>query len=254
MENLFDLAMLIMLQVVLGFDNLLYISIESKRAPLDKQKSVRIWGIGLSVFLRIALLFVLFKMMDYFKASWFVIDTSFMHTDVNFTAAITFLGGAFIIYTAIKEVMHMLTMDNTHKDDRKDASVTKIIALIVIMNLVFSFDSILSAIAITKVIWVISTAIVISGILMIILADKVSEFIQKNRLYEILGLFILLIVGILLVSEGGEKAHLSFFGYPVEHMSKTTFYFVISVLVLVDVVQGRYQKKLMANKTQGAAE
>jgi predicted tellurium resistance membrane protein TerC len=126
--------------------------------------------------------------------------------------------------------------------------MAKIVALIVMMNLVFSFDSILSAMAITKVAWVMTIAIVISGILMIVMADKVSSFLQKNRLYEVLGLFILFIVGVLLISEGGHKAHLSFFGYPVEAMSKTTFYFVIAVLVLIDIIQGRYQKKLMAEK------
>ncbi|MBT7957813.1 MAG: tellurium resistance protein TerC, partial [Akkermansiaceae bacterium] len=129
-------------------------------------------------------------------------------------------------------------------------SVKKIVALIVMMNVIFSFDSILSAMAITKVAWVMVTAILISGVLMILLADRVSEFLQKNRLYEVLGLFILLIVGILLISEGGEKSHLSFFGQPIEAMSKTTFYFVIAVLVLVDIVQGRYQKKLMAKKQE----
>ena len=252
MENLFDLAMLILLQAVLGFDNLLYISLESKRAPLDKQRAVRVWGIGLAVVLRIVLLFVLLKMMDSFKNSWFVIDTKWVYADVNFAAVITLFGGAFIIYTAIKEVIHMLSLEEAHGtvDKRNSASVGKIVALIVLMNLVFSFDSILSAMAITKVVWVMSTAIVISGILMIVLADTVSSFLQKNRLYEVLGLFILFIVGVMLVSEGGEKAHLTFFGYPVEHMSKTTFYFVIAVLVLVDVVQGRYQKKLLAEKAK----
>ncbi len=64
-------------------------------------------------------------------------------------------------------------------------------------------------------------------------------------MWEVLGLFILLLVGVLLLSEGGHLAHLSFFGHPVESMSKSTFYFVIAVLVVVDIVQGRYQKKLM---------
>ena len=250
MENVVDLLMLILLQAVLGFDNLLYISLESKRAPLDKQKSVRIWGIGLAVVLRIVLLFVLLKMMDSFQSTWFKIDTAFVHAEVNFTSLITLLGGVFIIYTAVKEIIHMLSYEEAHAHDqeKKRASVGKIVALIVLMNLVFSFDSILSAMAITKVAWVMTIAIVISGILMIVMADKVSSFLQKNRLYEVLGLFILFIVGILLVSEGGHKAHLSFFGHPVEAMSKTTFYFVIAVLVLIDIIQGRYQKKLMAKK------
>ena len=252
MENVVDLLMLILLQAVLGFDNLLYISLESKRAPLDKQKSVRIWGIGLAVVLRIVLLFVLLKMMDSFQSTWFKIDTTFVHAEVNFTSLITLLGGGFIIYTAVKEIIHMLSYEEAHAHDqeKKRASVGKIVALIVLMNLVFSFDSILSAMAITKVAWVMTIAIVISGILMIVMADKVSSFLQKNRLYEVLGLFILFIVGVLLISEGGHKAHLSFFGHPVEAMSKTTFYFVIAVLVIIDVIQGRYQKKLMAEKAR----
>ena len=250
MQNLLDLGMLILLQAVLGFDNLLYISLESKRAPLEKQKMVRVWGIGLAVGLRICLLFLLLLMLDSFKANWFSADWGWLQMEMNFAAAITLFGGGFIIYTAIKEVIHMISLEELHdeNDKKKTASVGKIVALIVMMNVIFSFDSILSAMAITKVAWVMVTAILISGVLMIVLADKVSNFLQKNRLYEVLGLFILFIVGILLVSEGGHKAHISIFGNPVEAMSKTTFYFVIAVLVLVDVIQGRYQKKLLAEK------
>jgi len=83
---------------------------------------------------------------------------------------------------------------------------------------------------------------------MIVLADKVSNFLQKNRMYEVLGLFILFIVGIMLLSEGGHLAHLHLFNNAITPMSKTTFYFVIVVLVIVDIVQGRYQKKLLATK------
>ena len=105
--------------------------------------------------------------------------------------------------------------------------------------------------ALTDTFWVMAAAIIISGIMMILLADRVAVFLQRNRMYEVLGLFILFIVGVMLVSEGGEKAHLTLFTYPVEAMSKTTFYFVMVVLILVDIVQGRYQRKLIA---QQAAE
>ncbi|MGJ8678079.1 MAG: TerC family protein [Akkermansiaceae bacterium] len=250
MQNLIDLIMLIMLQAVLGFDNLLYISLESKRAPLEKQRAVRIWGIGLAVVLRIVLLFIILKMVNSFTSSWFKVDTSWMSADFNFTSVITLFGGGFIIYTALKEIMHMMSLEESHavSENKRGTSAAKVIALIVMMNLIFSFDSILSAMAITKVAWIMSTAIIISGIMMIVLADTVSKFLQKNRLYEVLGLFILFIVGIMLVSEGGHKAHLEFFGHPVEAMTKTTFYFVIVVLVLVDIIQGRYQKKLMRQR------
>ncbi len=89
-----------------------------------------------------------------------------------------------------------------------------------------------------------AVAIIISGILMTVMADRVAEFLKQNRMYEVLGLFVLLIVGVMLLSEGGHLAHLKLGGYPVEAMSKTTFYFSISVMVLVDMAQGRYQSKL----------
>ena len=79
---------------------------------------------------------------------------------------------------------------------------------------------------------------------MIFLANKVSEFLQKNRLYEVLGLFVLFVVGIMLVTEGGHLAHLELFGNEITPMTKTTFYFVISILIIVDIVQTQYQKRL----------
>ena len=250
-ENLSTLLMLVLLQAVLGFDNLLYISIESKRVPADSQASVRRLGIGLAIALRIVLLFVVIQAIQYFQAPF----VSFHHEgivegDFNVHAAITLLGGAFIIYTAMKEIAHMLAIDELegHPGHGGSRSVASAVTWIVLMNLVFSFDSILSAMALTDVFWVMATAIVISGVLMIWLSDHVATFLQKNRMYEVLGLFVLFIVGILLISEGGHLAHLKLFGYAVEPMAKSTFYFVIAVLVVVDLVQGRYQKKLLVQK------
>ena len=88
---------------------------------------------------------------------------------------------------------------------------------------------------------------------MVLLADHVARFLQKNRLYEVLGLFILLLVGVMLTAEGGHIAHLAFFGYDVTPIDKSTFYFVVGALVLVDVLQGRYQKKIDLEKKDGPA-
>jgi len=85
---------------------------------------------------------------------------------------------------------------------------------------------------------------VIGGVLMIWLSDRVAAFLQKNRMYEVLALFVLFVVGIMLVTEGGHLGRLAFFGHEIYPMTKATFYFVIAVLVLTDVVQGRYQHKL----------
>lgn len=250
LENLMTLFMLILLQAVLGFDNLLYISLESKRAPKEKQDMVRKLGIGIAVALRIVLLYLITSIIEYFRNPLFSIDwVGKIEGTFNFHSIIVLFGGVFIMYTAVKEVWHMMKLDEANDShDNSKKSAAQVIFWIVLMNLIFSFDSILSAMALSDVFVVMATAIIISGILMIWLANSVSTFLEKNRMYEVLGLFILLIVGIMLLTEGGHLAHLELFGNHIVPMSKTTFYFVITVLVLVDIVQGRYQKKLLKKK------
>lgn len=255
-ENLFTLFMLIILQAVLGFDNLLYISIESKRAPIESQRKVRQWGIGLAIVLRIVLLFVIMQAIGLFQDELFKLNLfGLFEGTFNGHSLIVLFGGAFIMYTAIKEISHMLIVHDIEDigDGKGYKSVGAVFFSIVLMNLIFSFDSILSALALTDVFAVMAVAIIISGILMIVLADHVAEFLHKNRLYEVLGLFILFIVGILLVSEGGHLAHIKLAGFEVEAMSKSTFYFVIIIMVAVDVVQGQYQKRLIAQQAREVA-
>lgn len=302
-EMAFTLLMLILLQAVLGFDNLLYISLESKKAPKEEQQKVRSLGIGIAIVLRIVLLFVLAAIIPFLEQPIFKIGDPVLHhtaahqtpdsesggtknadekssehkesekakhkeiaehshetktagkkepsknwLDVgpSFHSLIVIFGGAFIIYTAIKEIFHMLKIEHDDHQKAEQKSSKEVIFWIVLMNLVFSFDSILSAMALTDNLWVMTVAIIISGIMMIYLADTVSQFLHKNRMYEVLGLFILFVVGIMLVTEGGHLAGLAFFGNEIVPMSKTTFYFVIGVLVLTDIVQSQYQKKLLS--------
>jgi len=256
-ESLITLLMLVLLQAVLGFDNLLYISLESKKAPADKQSFVRKMGVGLAIILRIVLLFVLMSLIQFFQEPfWSIHDNTIIEFEFNVHSLIVLAGGIFIIYTAIKEIWHMMLLKEheTIEKDEKKGSINKVILWIVIMNLVFSFDSILSAMALTSdmeyvpQLILMSIAIVLGGVLMIVLADKVANFLQKNRMYEVLGLFILFIVGIMLLSEGGHLAKLHLFNNEITQMSKATFYFVIVVLVIVDIVQGRYQKNLLREK------
>ncbi len=244
----FTLAMLVLLQAVLGFDNLLYISIESKRVAAGRQAYVRRMGIGLAIVLRLVLLFVVMRAIQYFQEPLFSVDwTGVLEGSFNVHTLIVLIGGAFIIYTAMKEISHMLIIEEIgNHQERAPRSVASAITWIVLMNLVFSFDSILSALALTKVFWVMAAAIIISGVMMIWLSDFVSDFLKKNRMYEVLGLFILFIVGVMLLSEGGHLGHLHLFGYVVEPMAKSTFYFVIGVMVVIDIVQSRYQRKLRA--------
>jgi len=267
--SLGTLAMLIFLQAVLGFDNLLYISIESKRVEPASQVKVRRIGIALAIVLRIVLLFVVVEAIKALQSPLFQFNWQGVVEAVQVCAPATdgkavcsggitghmlivFFGGAFILYTALKEILHMMSLahDGQHAAEKK-RSPGAAIFWIVLMNLVFSFDSILGAIALTDSLWIMATAVIISGILMMVMADRVSNFLKKNRMYEVLGLFILFLVGVMLVSEAGHLGRLSFFGNEIHAMPKSTFYFVLTVLVLVDIVQGRYQKKLNLELAQG---
>lgn len=263
LEIIFTLIMLVLLQAVLGFDNLLYISLESKKAPKADQKKVRKTGILIAIMLRIVLLFVLVSIIDFFQDPFSFLTggiTDVIHFAFNGHSIIVLLGGGFIIYTAIKEIWHMIgdtDLSTSIDNDKKAKSSNAVIMSIVLMNLVFSFDSILAAIGLTNEIEnsttafiVMAIAIVISGLLMLFLADRISTFLTKNRMYEVLGLFILFIVGIMLLTEGGHLAHVTIFGKEIVPMSTTTFYFVLAILVIVDLVQGKYQRKLIAQQNK----
>lgn len=267
-ENAMNLMMLLFLQAVLGFDNLLYISIESQRAPVAQQKAVRFWGIIIAIILRIVLLFTMIKLIDALSAPFYTFHwDGILEGAINFSTIVFLVGGVFIMYTAVKEISHMLSVDHVGSDveNKSGKSAFQVVALIVFMNLVFSFDSVLSALAITKVFPVLATAIVMSGLAMLLLADGVTTFLQKNRMYEVLGLFILLIVGVVLLGEAGqaavhglvasgvphEEAHhaaLRVFGHEIVPMSKSTFYFSVLVLFVVEILQTGYQRKLEAER------
>lgn len=291
-SGLFTLLMLLMLQAVLGFDNLLYITIESKRVG-EKASMVRQWGIGLAVAFRIVLLIIIVNIFALLAEPLFGLHLKgFFEGEFTVQALVTLAGGAFIIYTAVKEITHLLTVEHIeHTEGGAKKSVVQAIMMIVAMNLVFSFDSILSAMAIANVevarivdasgavlgtfegtvtdckaaliaepvqgavgcqpgkdyqVWIMTIAIVLSGIAMMLMADYVAEFLKKNRMYEVLGLFILFLVGVLLVTEGAHLAHMKLFGFSIEAMSKSSFYLVIFVLVVTDIISTNYQKRLWA--------
>jgi predicted tellurium resistance membrane protein TerC len=262
LEAFFTLFMLILLQAILGFDNLLYIAIESNKVGDEKDaKKVRKWGIGIAVMLRIVLLFLIVNLFSLLAEPLFGIHLEkIIEGEFTAQALITLVGGGFIIYTAIKEIHHLLQVDHIeHSEGGGSRSVMGAIALIVAMTLVFSVDSILSAMAIASVKDVVTgattyqvplmvIAILVSGAAMILLADRVTEFLKKNRMYQVLGLFILFLVGVLLVTEGAHLAHLKLFGFTIDAMSKSSFYLVVGVLVVTDVLSNRYQKRLWAQK------
>jgi predicted tellurium resistance membrane protein TerC len=257
-ENLFTIDSLITfliltaLETVLGFDNLLYISLESKKVDPAREASVRRMGIILAIGLRIVLLFVVLQLIAAFQAPLWQIHSMLFGASITGHSLIVLFGGVFLIYTAIKEIYHMIGKpDLEHGVDKGSRrSVATALVWILIMNIVFSFDTVLSAVALTKNFVVMTAAIVVSGALMVLLADHVANFLKRNRMYEVLGLFVLLLVGYMLLSEGAHLAELSFFGIAIEPMPKSTFYFVLATLLIVEIIQSRYQKRILEEQNR----
>ena len=251
-EALTTLLILTALETVLGFDNLLYISLEAKKTGPANEKRVRRIGLTLAIVFRIVLLIVILQLIELFSDPFYSVMNQFLEMELSGHALIVILGGVFLMYTALKEIFHMIgDPDLAHGESLKKrgySSVGKVLALIVAVNLVFSFDTVLSAVALSDNIIVMTLAIIISGALMILMSNAVAAFLARNRMYEVLGLFVLLLVGILLIGEGGHLANLHLFGYEVLPMSKATFYLVLGTLVVVEIVQGRYQRRLLAEQ------
>jgi predicted tellurium resistance membrane protein TerC len=252
-EHITTFLILTALETVLGFDNLLYITIEAKRVGPQHEARVRRIGTILAIALRILLLFVVLKLIDLFQEPFFHIDIPYLTGAISGHSLIVLTGGVFLIYTAMKEIYHLLSIEHIDQEGggRASRTVTSALVWIVLMNIVFSFDTVLSAVALTKNFPVMALAIIVSGVLMVVMADTVANFLKRNRMYEVLGLFVLLLVGFMLMSEGGHIAHLTFFGFPVEPMAKSTFYFVLVTLVVVEVIQSRYQRTLDGSEGQG---
>jgi predicted tellurium resistance membrane protein TerC len=225
-DALVTFLILTALETVLGFDNLLYISIESKKVDPAREAWVRRTGIILAIGLRIVLLFVVLQLIAAFQAPFFAFHSAIFDVSLSGHALIVLFGGVFLIYTAIKEIWHMIGKPDLEHGATEAPRRTVTTAL-------------------TKNFIVMTAAILVSGLLMVVMADTVANFLKKNRMYEVLGLFVLLLVGYMLMSEGGHLAHLAFFGFTVEPMAKSTFYFVLFTLVIVEVIQSRYQKRIL---------
>ena len=246
-SGLFTVAILTALEMVMGFDNLLYISIDARRAAPENRAFVRRAGTLISLAMSVVLLFVLLQLIRVLDEPLLNLDFSWLHMAPSGHALIVLFGGWMLIRTSIREIHHMLSvadLENEGAHHAAAASVPSILSSIALMCLVFSFDTVVAAIAFTDNIAIMLVAVILAGTISVLASEEVAHFLQKNRLYEVLGLFILLLVGIMLVADGGHIAKLAFFGYEVEPMAKSTFYLILGALVAVDILQGKYQKKL----------
>lgn len=193
------LAMLTVMEIVLGIDNVIFIAIKVARLPVERQKSARIIGLSLAMGLRILLLFTLSYLMGLTQPLMEVLGHAFSGRDL-----ILLGGGVFLLYSATKEIIAKVELhdEDEHGVQAGKESYAAIIGQILVLDIVFSLDSVITAVGMVNNIPIMVTAIVISVGVMMFAAKPVGDFVNKHAGVKILALAFLFLIGVVLVAEG----------------------------------------------------
>ncbi len=221
-QLIISLLTLIALEVVLGIDNIIFISILAGKLPPEQQRKARNIGILLAMVMRLGLLAAIAVIMKLDNELFNLFSNSITGKDL-----ILILGGLFLIYKSVKEIYHK--MEGEHEDGEKNitaASFANIIGQILLLDLVFSVDSIITAVGLANELWVMYVAVIVTVVIMLIAAAPISNFVNKHPAFKILALSFLLLIGFTLLVEG--------FGV---HIPKGYIYFAMAFAFLVDVLQ-----------------
>ncbi len=221
-EAIIPLLSLIALEVILGIDNIIFISILADKLPESQRNKLRFWGIGLALIMRLCLLALI---------SWILkLDQIlFRISDIDFSGKglILIVGGLFLIYKSTKEIYHKTeALQSNEPTPIKKASFGKLLGEVVLLDLVFSIDSIITAVGMVQQLWVMYTAVIVTVVIMLAAAKPISEFIAKHPSFKILALCFLMMIGVSLIAEG-----LHF------EIPKGYIYFSMAFAFLVDVIQ-----------------
>jgi predicted tellurium resistance membrane protein TerC len=227
-EIIISLVTLIGLEIVLGIDNVIFISIIANRLPIDKQKKARRYGLLLAMLLRLALLSVISLILQ-LKEDLFVV----FNEGISVKDLILLAGGLFLLYKSTKEIFHKMEGEEGDQTKKfKAVSFSQVIVQILIMDMVFSIDSIITAIGMVREVWVMYVAVVVSVGVMLFAAEPISNFVNKHPAFKMLALCFLLIIGFALVTEGMGL-----------EIPKGYIYFSMAFAFLVDVLQMRMNRK-----------
>lgn len=219
---LVSLLTLIALEVILGIDNVIFISILSGKLPADQQNKARTLGIVLAMFLRLALLAAISFIMKLDNELFNILNVSISGKDL-----ILILGGLFLLYKSTKEIYHKI--EGEHEDAEKkikQPSMANILGQILLLDLVFSIDSIITAVGLVDQVWVMYVAVVVTVVIMLVAAAPISYFVNKHPAFKVLALSFLFLIGFTLLVEGFDV-----------HIPKGYIYFAMAFALLVDVVQ-----------------
>ncbi len=243
------LLTLTFLEIILGIDNIIFISIVTGKLPQEKRKKATQLGLFLAMFMRIALLFGI-TLLIAMKAPWFSFDIGWFSADITGQALILLLGGLFLIYKSTKEI-HEKVDHKGEEEKSMQSSAAKsfgsVIIQILLIDLIFSVDSILTAVGMTNgvegALLIMITAVVISVGIMMLFAVPVGNFVNANPSIQILGLAFLILIGFMLITESMHLSHAQLAGQHVGAVPKGYLYFAIAFSLAVEFINMKMRKK-----------
>lgn len=231
-QSITALITLTAMETVLGIDNIIFIAILVGRLPVEKQAKIRNIGIGLALGIRILLLFSISWIMTLKEPLFELFDHSFSGRDL-----ILLGGGLFLLGKSTFEIHHKVEGDpkiHLHEAQSitKKVSSHMMLGQILILDIVFSLDSVITAVGMSNSVSIMVVAMLISMVIMLVSAGSISSFVEKHPTIKILALSFLLLIGVMLVAEGMGQ-----------HVSKGYIYFAMTFSLIVELLNMRYRKR-----------
>lgn len=226
-DALIPLLSLIALEVILGIDNVIFISILADKLPEQQRNKLRYWGMGLAMLMRLCLLAFIAWILQLDQTLFTLFNIAFSGKGL-----ILILGGLFLIYKSTKEIYHKteISAEGTAPVPG-NSSFKRLLSEVILLDLVFSIDSIITAVGMVQQLWVMYTAVIVAVAIMLFASKPIGEFIRKHPSFKILALCFLLMIGVSLLAEG--------FHFEIP---KGYIYFSMAFAFLVDVIQMRTVK------------
>ncbi len=221
-EALIPLISLIALEIILGIDNIIFISILADKLPDEQRNKLRYLGIGLAMVMRLILLGFISWILKLDHTLFSLFNTAFTGKGL-----ILITGGMFLIYKSTKEIYHKTeALEESFQIPKKKANFKQLLLEVILLDLVFSVDSIITAVGMVKELWIMYTAVIVTVIVMLIASKPISEFIKEHPSFKVLALCFLMFIGISLIAEG--------FHFTIP---KGYIYFSMAFAFLVDLIQ-----------------
>lgn len=241
-----NLLSVTLIQIALGSDNVIIITILANKLPASQRKKAVTWGLLIAMLFRIMLLSIVSLILQYATDEFYHLDltTAFGSTisgSLSGKSIILFVGGLFLIWKGVKELRQK--SKGIEQEVKSAANFYKVLFVIVSMNLLFSVDSILTVVGMTDIFLVMVLSVVISVAIMLYFAGTISDYMTENPDFEILGLFVLLLIGFVLILEGGHVAHLTINQSTFPYIPQWIVIFILMLMFTVDLYQNWVERK-----------